>query len=105
MITERELRLMNGWCRLTKLERKIVEYIISTGEDGVSGSLSSLGRKLGFDQSSNVVKSVNRLAGYGIISKELRSAYCCVLTMTEDCDNAVMRLGDSVVETEEEEEK
>lgn len=93
MITEREIKLIRGWDRLTKLQKKIVEFLMD--KKTVEGAQSEISRNLiGQKDPSNVIRGFKELAQKNIIVKEHRSAFSVKLTLAEDYDEKIMKLGE-----------
>lgn len=92
MITDREIKLMRGWDKLTRLQKKIIEILMD--KKMVEGSQSEISRLLEQKDPSNSVKGFKELEQKNIIRKEYRSAFCVVLTLTENYDEWIMKLGE-----------
>lgn len=93
MITEREIKLIKGWDKLTKLQKKIIEFLMD--KKTVEGSQSEISRTLiGQKDPSNTVRGFKELAQKNIITKEHRGSFCVVLTLADDYDEKIIALGE-----------
>lgn len=93
MIVEREIKLMRGWDRLSKKQKGIIEFFMVHKK--MEGALSAMNKTVFGDKDpSNFAQAVQGLCRYGIMQKEYRSSHNVVLTLMEDYDEKIMRLGE-----------